>query len=59
MSAPSTPSHARNSHHRLIGDAKHFWQRRYYDFNIRNEQQFALSLGQVYSCPIKITACSF
>jgi putative transposase len=21
---------------RLIGDAEHFWQRRYYDFNIRN-----------------------
>jgi putative transposase len=21
---------------RLIGDAEHFWQKRYYDFNIRN-----------------------
>src|SRR6266849_72815 len=25
---------------RLIGDAEHFWQKRYYDFNIRNYPQF-------------------
>src|SRR5256886_11016650 len=25
---------------RLIGDADHFWQKRYYDFNIRNYSQF-------------------
>src|SRR5439155_6698014 len=25
---------------RLIGDADHFWQKRYYDFNIRNYPQF-------------------
>jgi REP element-mobilizing transposase RayT len=25
---------------RLIGDAGHFWQKRYYDFNIRNYPQF-------------------
>jgi hypothetical protein len=24
----------------LIGDAKHFWQKRYYDFNIRDRFQF-------------------
>ena len=25
---------------RLIGGAEHFWQKRYYDFNIRNHPQF-------------------
>ena len=25
---------------RLIGEEEHFWQTRYYDFNIRNRQQF-------------------
>ena len=25
---------------RLIGDANHFWQKRYYDFNVRNYPQF-------------------
>jgi putative transposase len=25
---------------RLIGEAEHFWQKRYYDFNVRNEPQF-------------------
>ena len=33
---------------RLIGDAEHFWQKRYYDFNIRNYPQF------VESCAIFI-----
>ncbi len=30
---------------RLIGDAEHFWQKRYYDFNIRNRRQFAEKLA--------------
>jgi hypothetical protein len=29
---------------RLIGDADHFWQKRYYDFNIRNYPQFVEKL---------------
>jgi putative transposase len=29
---------------RLIGDAEHFWQKRYYDFNIRNYPQFVEKL---------------
>jgi putative transposase len=28
---------------RLIGDAEHFWQKRYYDFNIRTYRQFVES----------------
>jgi putative transposase len=30
---------------RLIGDAGHFWQKRYYDFNIRNDRQFVESFA--------------
>ena len=29
---------------RLIGEAEHFWQTRYYDFNIRGPQQFSQKL---------------
>jgi len=29
---------------RLIGEAEHFWQKRYYDFNIRNHRQFVEKL---------------
>ena len=33
---------------RLIGDGEHFWQKRYYDFNIRN--------GRCSAAPLKPTA---
>jgi len=29
---------------RLVGEAEHFWQKRYYDFNIRNHQQVVAKL---------------
>jgi putative transposase len=29
---------------RLLGDAEHFWQKRYYDFNIRTYPQFVEKL---------------
>jgi len=29
---------------RLIGEEEHFWQKRYYDFNIRNRRQFVEKL---------------
>ncbi len=29
---------------RLIGEATYFWQKRYYDFNVRNHQQFVEKL---------------
>ena len=29
---------------RLIGDADHFWQKRYYDFNVRDHDQFVEKL---------------
>src|SRR5438093_6069221 len=36
---------------RLIGDAEHFWQKRYYDFNIRNYPQFVEKLRYVHRNP--------
>jgi REP-associated tyrosine transposase len=33
---------------RLIGDAEHFWQKRYYDFNIRNYAQFVEKLSYIH-----------
>ena len=36
---------------RLIGDAEHFWQKRYYDFNIRNYPQFVEKLRYIHRIP--------
>jgi len=33
---------------RLIGNAGHFWQKRYYDFNIRNYPQFVEKLRYIH-----------
>jgi putative transposase len=33
---------------RLIGEAEHFWQKRYYDCNIRNERQFVEKLRYIH-----------
>jgi hypothetical protein len=33
---------------RLIGDAEHFWQKRYYDFNIRDYAQFVEKLRYIH-----------
>jgi putative transposase len=42
---------------RLIGDAEHFWQKRYYDFNIRNYVQFVEKLRYVHRNPVKAGLC--
>ena len=42
---------------RLIGDAEHFWQKRYYDFNIRNYRQFVGKLRYVHRNPMKAGLC--
>src|SRR5947209_7096873 len=34
---------------RFIGNAEHFWQKRYYDFNIRNYPQFVEKLRYIRS----------
>ena len=42
---------------RLIGEAEHFWQKRYYDFNIRNYPQFVEKLRYIHRNPVKRELC--
>jgi putative transposase len=42
---------------RLIGEAEHFWQKRYYDFNVRNYRQFVEKLGYIHHNPVKRGLC--
>jgi putative transposase len=42
---------------RLISDAAHFWQKRYYDFNIRNYAQFMEKLRYIHCNPVKNGLC--
>jgi putative transposase len=43
---------------RLIDQAEHFWQKRYYDFNVRNEQQFVEKLRYIHRNPVKRGLCA-
>jgi len=43
---------------RLIGDAEHFWQKRYYDFNIRNHDQFVEKLHYTHCNPVNAGLCA-
>jgi putative transposase len=42
---------------RLIANAEHFWQKRYYDFNIRNHKQFIEKLQYIHRNPVKRGLC--
>src|SRR5581483_1984751 len=42
---------------RLIGNAGHFWQKRYYDFNIRNYPQFVEKLRYIHRNPVNRELC--
>jgi putative transposase len=42
---------------RLIGDAGHFWQKRYYDCNIRDYPQFVEKLRYIHRNPVKAGLC--
>jgi putative transposase len=42
---------------RLIGDAEHFWQKRYYDFNIRNYPQLVEKLRYIHRNPVERGLC--
>jgi len=42
---------------RLIGNADHFWQKRYYDFNVRNHAQFVEKLHYIHWNPVKKGLC--
>ena len=42
---------------RLIGEAEQFWQKRYYDFNVRNHEQFVEKLKYIHRNPVKRGLC--
>jgi putative transposase len=42
---------------RLIGEAEHFWQKRYHDFNIRNYRQFVEKLRYIHRNPVMGGLC--
>lgn len=35
----------------------HFWQKRYYDFNVRNHEQFVEKLRYIHRNPVKAGLC--
>src|SRR5690348_14083808 len=43
---------------RLIGSAEHFWQKRYYDFNVRSHAQFLQKLRYIHNNPVKSGLCA-
>ena len=43
---------------RLIGTAEHFWQKRYYDFNVRTYDQFLEKLRYIHRNPVKSGLCA-
>jgi putative transposase len=42
---------------RLIGDAEHFWQKRSYNFNIRNHGQFVEKVHYIHWNPVRRGLC--
>jgi len=42
---------------RLIGEAEHFWQKRYYDFNLRNHRQCVEKLRYIHRNPVNRGLC--
>jgi putative transposase len=42
----------------LIGNAKHFWQKRYYDLNVRDYDQFVEKLRYIHRNPVKRGLCA-
>ena len=41
----------------LSGPPEHFWQKRYYDFNVRNYPQFVEKLRYIHRNPVKAGLC--
>jgi putative transposase len=42
---------------RLIANTDHFWQKRYYDFNIRNHPQFVEKIRYIHRNPVRRGLC--
>jgi REP element-mobilizing transposase RayT len=57
MLADALKSLKRGVSRRLLCDGDHFWQKRYYDFNIRNYPQFVEKLRYIHRNPLKAGLC--
>ena len=42
---------------RLIGNAEHFWQKRYYDHNVRSYEKFTEKLRYIHRNPVRRGLC--
>ncbi len=42
----------------VIGEAEHFWQKRYYDSNIRDRRQFIEKLRYIHRNPVNKGLCA-
>ena len=42
---------------RLIGEAHHFWRKRYYDFNVHNYHHFVEKVKYIHRNPVKRGLC--
>jgi len=42
---------------KLLGEAAHLWQKRYYDFNIRDREQFLEKLRYIHRNPVERGLC--
>ena len=42
---------------RLVESGVHFWQKRYYDFNVRNRRQFVEKLRYIHRNPVERGIC--
>ncbi len=56
-SSPLKPKDGLNGAPRTTGGTKHFWLKRYYDFNVRDQQQFAEKLRYIHRNPVKRGLC--
>jgi putative transposase len=43
---------------RPIGEATHFWEKRYYDFNVRDHHQFVEKLRYIHRNPVQSELCN-
>mgnify|MGYP001764292970 CR=1 FL=1 len=43
---------------RLIADREHFWQKRYYDFNVHSERKFVEKLRYTHRNPVRRGLCA-
>ena len=43
---------------RLIGEAEHFWQKRYYDHNVRSQEKFVEKLRYIHRNPVTRGLCA-